>query len=148
MPMALSGICWNYILIRCASSILWLCFCHSVLQFVVFFFLEISNQNELLTITWIERLEFYFQNLAKEVLEWWPNLGKQDKIYFCFIYMYILFFSGVNNIPDGFSDNWKEAKFNKIDPYQSGFFPLTETISFHFSFSQCCKHCVQYTYHR
>ena len=113
-----------------------------------FFFLEISNQNELLTITWIERLEFYFQNLAKEVLEWWPNLGKQDKIYFCFIYMYILFFSGVNNIPDGFSDNWKEAKFNKIDPYQSGFFLLTETISFHFSFSQCRKHCVEYTYHR
>ena len=51
--------------------------------------------------------------------------------------MYIFFFSGVNNIPDGFSDNWKEAKFNKIDPYQTGFFPLTQTISFHFSFSQC-----------
>ena len=56
------------------------------------------------------------------MLEWWPNLGNQDKIYFCFIYMYILFFSGVNNIPDGFSDNWKEAKFNKIDPYQTIFF--------------------------
>ena len=42
--------------------------------------------------------------------------------------MYILFFSGVNNIPDGFSDNWKEAKFNKIDPYQTGFLPLTGTI--------------------
>ena len=77
-----------------------------------------------------------------------PNLCKKRKIYFCFIYMYILFFSGVNNIPDGFSDNWKEAKFNKIDPYQSGFFPLTETISFHFSFSQCRKHWVEYTYHR
>ena len=37
MPMALSGICWNYILIRCASSILWLCFCHSILHFVFFF---------------------------------------------------------------------------------------------------------------
>ena len=48
--------------------------------------------------------------------------------------MYILFFSGVNNIPDGFSDNWKEAKFNKIDPYQTGFFPLTETIFFSFFF--------------
>ena len=64
------------------------------------------------------------------------------------IHVYFGLFSGVNNIPDGFSDNWKEAKFNKIDPYQSGFFPLTETISFHFSFSQCRKHCVQYTYHR
>ena len=42
--------------------------------------------------------------------------------------MYILFFSGVNNIPDGFSDNWKEAKF------KTGFFSLTETISFHFFF--------------
>ena len=36
--------------------------------------------------------------------------------------MYILFFSGVNNIPDGFSDNWKEAKFNKIDPSQNKVF--------------------------
>ena len=34
----------------------------------------------------------------------------------------------VKNIPDGFSDNWKEAKFNKIDACQTGFFPLTETI--------------------
>ena len=49
--------------------------------------------------------------------------------------MYILFFSGVNNIPDGFSDNWKEAKFNKIDPYQTGFFPLTrKQFSFEFIF--------------
>ena len=48
--------------------------------------------------------------------------------------MCILLFSGVNNIPDGFSDNWKEAKFNKIDPYQSGFFPLKETIFFSFFF--------------
>ena len=31
--------------------------------------------------------------------------------------MYILFFSGVNNIPDGFIGNWKEAKFNKIDSF-------------------------------
>jgi len=58
------------------------------------------------------------------MLEWWPNLGKQDKIYFCFIYkiMYILFFSEVNNIPDGFSDNWKEAKFNENWPLSNRVF--------------------------
>ena len=81
MPMALSGICWNYILIRCASSILWLCFCHSIAHFV-FFFLEISNQNEQLTITWIKRLEFYFQNLAKEILEWFQIFVKNAKSIF------------------------------------------------------------------
>ena len=53
------------------------------------------------------------------MLECWPNLGKQDKTA---IFVY------VKNIPDGFSDNWKEATFNKIDACQTGFFPLTETI--------------------
>ena len=72
----------------------------------------------------------------------------RQNLFLFHIHVYFVLFSGVSNIPDGFSDNWKEAKFNKIDPYQSGFFPLTETISFHFSFSQCRKHCVQYTYHR
>ena len=56
--------------------------------------------------------------------------------------MYILLFSGVNNIPDGFSDNWKKAKFNKIDPYQTGFFLLTETIFFSFSLSRSAANIV------
>ena len=71
----------------------------------------------------------------------------RQNLFLFHIHVYFVF-SGVKNIPDGFSDNRKEAKFNKIDPYQTGFFPLTETISFRFSFSQCRKHCVQYTYHR
>ena len=48
------------------------------------------------------------------MLEWWPNLGKQDRTA---IFVY------VKNIPDGISDYWKEAKFNKIDACQTGFFP-------------------------
>ena len=46
----------------------------------------------------------------------------RQNLFLFHIHVYFVFFSGVNNIPDGFSDNWKEAKFNKIDPYQSGFF--------------------------
>ena len=133
--------------IRCASSILWLCFCHSIAHFV-FFFLEISNQNQQLTITWIKRLEFYFQNLAKEMLEWFQIWEKKHKIYFV---LYTSIFCSFPELTISLTDLaiiGKKRNSIKLIPYQTGFFPLTETISFHFSFSQCCKHCVQYTYHR
>ena len=48
--------------------------------------------------------------------------------------MYILFFSGVNNIPDGFSNNWKEAKFNKIDSLSNRVFSSHGNNFFSFFF--------------